>query len=69
MPPAIKNIIFVNAIIFIMQSINQSLGAVIERQFALIPYDIIYNFKMFIPVRYWYFLCPYSIVESVACIG
>ena len=52
MPPAIKNIIFVNAIIFIMQSINQSLGAVIERQFALIPYDIIYNFKIWQLVTY-----------------
>ena len=51
-PPAIKNIIFINVVIFLMQSLNQSLGILIEQNFALRPYDIIYNFKIWQLVTY-----------------
>ncbi|MEJ2053412.1 MAG: rhomboid family intramembrane serine protease [Calditrichaceae bacterium] len=36
-PPAIKNIVFINAIVFIMQILNQSLANVISNTFALHP--------------------------------
>ena len=54
MPPGIKNIIFINAIIFIMQILNQSLEQVIFRNFALIPPEIIYHFKIWQLVTYMF---------------
>jgi membrane associated rhomboid family serine protease len=53
-PPAIKNIIFINAVIFLMQVLNQSLEQVIFRNFALIPPDIIYRFKIWQLVSYMF---------------
>lgn len=53
-PPGIKNIIFLNAIIFIMQVLNQSLEQVIFRNFALIPSEIIYHFKIWQLVTYMF---------------
>jgi membrane associated rhomboid family serine protease len=52
MPPAIKNIIFINAIIFLMQVLNQSLQQVIFQNFALIPSEVIYHFKIWQLVSY-----------------
>ena len=53
MPPAIKNIIFINAIVFLMQVLNQSLGAIITDIFALSP---IHPAKYGIPkFEYWKF--------------
>lgn len=46
LPPAIKNIIFINAVIFLMQVINRSLGTVLIENFALIPGEVIYRFKI-----------------------
>ncbi|HES59798.1 MAG: rhomboid family intramembrane serine protease [Calditrichaceae bacterium] len=54
MPPAIKNIIFINAVIFLMQVLNQSLEQMIFRYFALIPSEIIYHFKVWQLVSYMF---------------
>ena len=53
-PPAIKNIIFINGVIFLMQALNQSLEHVIFQNFALIPPDIIYRFKVWQLVTYMF---------------
>ena len=52
MPPAIKNIIFINAIVFLMQVLNQSLEQVIFQNFALIPSEVIFHFKIWQLVTY-----------------
>ena len=54
LPPAIKNIIFLNGIIFLMQVINHSLGYVIIENFALNPVDVIYHFKIWQLVTYMF---------------
>jgi len=54
LPPAIKNIMFLNGVIFVMQVINQSLGDVLIINFALIPEDVIYRFKIWQLVTYMF---------------
>jgi len=51
-PPAIKNIVFINAIIFLMQILNTSLGRLIINNFALNPPDVIYRFHIWQLVTY-----------------
>ena len=53
-PSAIKNIIFINGVIFLMQALNQSLEQVIFQNFALIPTHIIYQFKVWQLVTYMF---------------
>ncbi|MBD3226135.1 MAG: rhomboid family intramembrane serine protease [Caldithrix sp.] len=54
LPPAIKNIIFINGIIFLMQVINSGLNRVILTNFALSPQDVIYQFKIWQLVTYMF---------------
>lgn len=61
--PAIKNLIFVNVIIFLMTFLNQSLGQVLINNFALNPVDVIYKFKIWQLVTYMFLHDPYSIMH------
>ncbi|MCD4692809.1 MAG: rhomboid family intramembrane serine protease [Calditrichales bacterium] len=54
LPPVVKNIVFINGIIFIMQFINQSLNYMLLDNFALNPYDVIYKFKIWQLVTYMF---------------
>ncbi len=53
-PPGIKNLLYVNGIVFIMQFINPTLNMVILNNFALNPIDIIYHFKIWQLVTYMF---------------
>jgi membrane associated rhomboid family serine protease len=55
LPPAIKNIIFINAIVFVMQLINPSLDYFLRVNFALMPNQVIGEFKIWQMVT-WLFL-------------
>ena len=52
--PAIKNLIFANGIIFLMQFLNQSLNGFILNLFALQPYQVIFEFKIWQVVSYMF---------------
>ncbi len=54
LPPAIKNIIFLNAVIFLMQILNNSLNNVLLTNFALSPSDVIFRFKIWQLVSYMF---------------
>lgn len=55
LPPVIKNIIFINAVIFLMQFINESLEYALISNFALIPQQVLHQYKIWQLVT-WLFL-------------
>ncbi len=54
LPPAIKNIMFINGVVFMMQLINPSLNRTLLNLFALTPYDLIFEFKIWQIVTYMF---------------
>jgi membrane associated rhomboid family serine protease len=54
LPPGIKNLLYANGIVFVMQFINPSLNAVLLNNFALNPFDVIYHFKIWQLVTYMF---------------
>lgn len=61
LPPAIKNLIFANGIIYLMTVLNGGVGSFLISNFALIPSDIIYNFKIWQLVTYMFLHDPFGI--------
>ena len=61
LPPAIKNLIFANGIVFLMTVLNGGLGRFLIDNFALNPYDIVYNFKIWQLFTYMFLHDPYGI--------
>lgn len=55
LPPAIKNIIFINGVIFLMQIINPSLDYALRTNLALVPHEVFAKFKIWQLVT-WMFL-------------
>jgi len=55
LPPAIKNIIFINVVVFLMQLISPSLGYALRSNFALVPQEVLHQFKIWQLVT-WLFL-------------
>jgi membrane associated rhomboid family serine protease len=54
LPPGIKNLLYANGIVFIMQFINPSLNMTLLNNFALNPFDVIYRFKIWQLVTYMF---------------
>ena len=54
LPPAVKNILFLNGIVFLMQMLNQNLNYFLIRNFALTPYEVIFQFKVWQLVTYMF---------------
>jgi len=54
LPPAIKNIMFINGIVFMMQLINPTLNATLLNIFALSPYGFLFEFKIWQIVTYMF---------------
>jgi membrane associated rhomboid family serine protease len=52
--PGVKNIIFANAIIFLMSVLNRQLGYFLSNTFALHAYDVLYQFKIWQLVTYMF---------------
>ena len=48
--PAVKNLLFANGIVFLMQFMNYSLNLFLTQTFALHPIDVIYSLKIWQPV-------------------
>jgi len=63
LPPAIKNIIFANVIVYLMIFLNQTLGGYLISTFGLKSADVIYKFKIWQPVTYMFLHDPYSIMH------
>jgi len=61
LPPAIKNIIFANVVIFIMTFINRDIAYFFIDNFGLKSVDVIYHFKIWQPVTYMFLHDPGSI--------
>ncbi len=61
LPPAIKNLILANVIIWLMTFINGGLRSVLLNNFALIPTDIVYHFKIWQLVTYMFLHDPTGI--------
>jgi membrane associated rhomboid family serine protease len=52
--PAVRNLLFANGIIFLMAWINVGLANFLNGNFALHPYDVIYQFKIWQLVTYMF---------------
>jgi len=52
--PAVKNILYANAIVFLMSMMNYSFNAFLSANFALHPMEVIYNFKVWQLVTYMF---------------
>lgn len=52
--PAIKNLLFANGIIFLMQVLNPSLGQTILNYFALVSNHVLYQFRIYELVTYMF---------------
>ncbi|MGD9897571.1 MAG: rhomboid family intramembrane serine protease [Calditrichaceae bacterium] len=54
LPPAVKNIVFLNGVVFLMQFINPGLNSVLVKNFALDPYGVLHQFKIWQLVTYMF---------------
>lgn len=54
LPPAIKNIMFINGVVFLMQTINPGLENFLFNTFALSAGDLLFNFKIWQLVTYMF---------------
>ncbi len=63
LPPAVKNLIIANVIVFLMEMLNQGLAATLINNFALNPYDVIHHFKIWQLVTYMFLHDPYGIMH------
>ena len=63
LPPAIKNLLFANVIVFLMTFLNQDLGYFLVDNFGLKSVDVIFKFKIWQPVTYMFLHDPYSIMH------
>lgn len=52
--PAVKNILFANGVIFLMQFLNYNLNVFLSDNFALHGYDVFYEFKIWQLVSYMF---------------
>ncbi len=52
--PAIKNLLFANGIVFLMQILNPSLGQTILNYFALVSNHVLYQFRIYELVTYMF---------------
>ena len=52
--PAVRNLIFANGIVFLMQYLNYSLNIFLTQNFALHPYDVLLSFKIWQPISYMF---------------
>ncbi|HGY54639.1 MAG TPA: rhomboid family intramembrane serine protease [Caldithrix abyssi] len=51
-PPAIKNLLFINGVVFLMQLLNPGLDFFIRQNFALVPAQVFSSFKIWQLVTY-----------------
>jgi len=58
MPPAVKNLIFINGVVYLMLILNSSLGQVLIENFALSRYDLINSFKIWQLATYMFLHDP-----------
>ena len=63
LPPAVKNLIIANVIVFLMEFMNRGLAEALINNFALNPYDVIYHFKIWQLVTYMFLHDPYGIMH------
>ncbi len=63
LPPAIKNLILANVIIWFMEVVNRGLGNFLIVNFALSPADVIYHFKIWQLVSYMFLHDPSGIMH------
>jgi len=52
--PAVKNLLFANGIVFLMQFLNYNLNIFLSNTFALQPHEVIYSLKLWQPVTYMF---------------
>jgi len=63
LPPAVKNLIIANVVVWLMEVINGGMANVLIRNFALNPADIIYHFKVWQLVTYMFLHDPSGIMH------
>ncbi len=52
--PAVRNLLFANGIVFLMQYMNYSLNVFLNHTFALHPYEVLLSLKIWQPVTYMF---------------
>jgi membrane associated rhomboid family serine protease len=57
-PPAVKNLIFINGVVYLMLILNNSLGRTLMDNFALSRYDIIHSYKIWQFITYLFLHDP-----------
>lgn len=61
LPPAIKNIIFANVVIFVMMFLNRNIAYFFIDNFGLKSIDVLYQFKIWQPLTYMFLHDPTSV--------